>query len=85
MPDQERIRSVTDYIVLRPADDAPEGFLPAHQNGRWLDTRNSSPESRIRSLGLLGSEALPTDRVEERPDGAVAQVWEVRPVSLDGA
>jgi hypothetical protein len=76
----DKVRQVTDYIVLRPAADAPEGFLPAHQNGRWLDTRSSSPESRIRSLGLLGSQALPTDRVEERPDGAVAQVWEVSPL-----
>ena len=79
----DKIALVTDYIVLRPAADAPEGFLPAHQNGRWLDCRNTSPESRIRSLGLLGSHVEPTDRVEERPDGAVAQVWEVSPLNLD--
>lgn len=68
--------------MLRPAADAPPGFLPAHQNGRWFDTRTSSPESRIRSLGLFGSKAEPTDRVEERPDGAVAQVWEVSPLDV---
>lgn len=73
---------MSDYIVLRPAADAPEGFLPAHHNGRWLDTRTSSPESRIRSLGLFGTHAEPTDRVEERPDGVVAEVWEVRPMAL---
>jgi hypothetical protein len=70
---------VPDYIVLRPATDAPEDFLPAQLDGRWLDTRTESPEDRLRSLGFLYGRAESTDRVEERPDGAVAQVWEMHP------
>lgn len=76
---------MTDYIVIRPAADAPEGFVPAHQNGRWHDIRTATPEQRIRSLGLLFSRVEPTDRVEERPDGAVAQVWEVSPIDDAGS
>ena len=71
-----------DYIVIRSAADAPEDFLSAALDGRWLDTRNNSPEDRLRSLGLLSNKAVPTDRTEERGDGAVAQVWEIGPPEL---
>ena len=70
---------MTDYIVIRAASDAPEGFLSAALDGRWLDTRNNTPEDRLRSLGLLSNTVTPTDRTEERGDGAVAQVYEISP------
>jgi len=74
-------RGVTDYIVIRPAPDAPAFFLPANLDGRWLDTRTASAEDQVRrTLGLLSRQAVATDRTETRGDGAVAQVWEVRPV-----
>jgi hypothetical protein len=71
-----------DYIVIRSAADAPADFLSAALDGRWLDTRNNSPEDRLRSLGLLSNKSVPTDRTEERGDGAVAQVWEIGPPEL---
>jgi hypothetical protein len=73
---------MTDYIVIRAASDAPEGFLSAALDGRWLDTRNNTPEDRLRSLGLLSNKVTPTDRIEERGDGAVAQVYEISPSDL---
>lgn len=73
---------MTDYIVLRSAEDAPEGFLSAALDGRWLDTRSFSPEDRLRSLGLLSNKIVPTDRTEERGDGAVAEVWEIGPPEI---
>jgi hypothetical protein len=73
---------MTDYIVIRAASDAPEGFLSAALDGRWLDTRNNTPQDRLRSLGLLSNKVTQTDRTEERGDGAVAQVYEISPPDL---
>ena len=73
---------MTDYIVLRSTEDAPEGFLSAALDGRWLDTRSFSPEDRLRSLGLMSNKIVPTDRTEERGDGAVAEVWEIGPPEI---
>lgn len=70
---------MTDYIVLRPAPDAPEDFLPAHLDGRWIDTRTSSPQNQLRALGFVHGRAESTGRTEQRPDGAVAEVWELHP------
>ncbi len=70
---------MTDYIVIRAAEDAPEGFLSAALDGRWLDTRRFTPEDRLRHLGLLSNKVVPTERTEERGDGAVAEVWEIGP------
>lgn len=68
-----------DFIVIRAAADLPPGFLPPDQDGLWLDrsTLQSGPPP-----GVVMSEAVavPTGRFEVREyDGAVAEVWEVRP------
>lgn len=83
-----------DYVVIRPALNLPEGFLSKYWDGRWLD-RSDVPDAaereRIRrSLGVdvepgksapptVDVVAVPTGRIEMREDGAVAEVWEVRP------
>jgi hypothetical protein len=73
-----------DYIVIRPAADLPEGFLPEGWDGKWFD-RSEIPAGRAGGPVIGGPNrvssavAVPTDRLEFREDGAVAQVWEVRP------
>jgi hypothetical protein len=75
----------TDYIVIRPAADLPPGFLPPHQDGRWYDRASlppGPPPGSASPPGITVSEAVavPTGRFEVRDyDGAVAEVWEVRP------
>ncbi|MGH3372382.1 MAG: hypothetical protein ACRDPR_20535 [Nocardioidaceae bacterium] len=74
-----------DYIVIRPGAGLPPGFLPPDQNGLWLDRSTiqpgPAPGSEV-APGVVMSEAVavPTGRFEVRQDdGAVAEVWEVRP------
>lgn len=73
-----------DYIVIRPAADLPPGFLPAGEDGRWYE-RAAMPladeDQRANALvGYGGGIAVATGRFEVRDyDGAVAEVYEVRP------
>lgn len=69
-----------DYIVIRPAPDLPEGFLPASLDGIWYD-RNTIPIrlGAYSGPGIGEGVAVPAGRFEVRDDGAVAEVWEVRP------
>lgn len=75
------------YVVVRPAADLPAGFLPSDLDGRWYDM-DMVPKSVDHDydgdtwdwLGLAGGAvAVATDRFESREDGALAQVYEVRP------
>lgn len=69
-----------DYVVIRPAADLPPGAMPECFNGRWYDRARigpPSPDSAERSMGKFT--AVPAGRFEVRDDGAVAEVWEVRP------
>jgi hypothetical protein len=65
-----------NYIVIRPAPDLPPGFLPSQLDGRWYDG-NAIPHGARLQVG--GAVAVPTGRFEVRDDGAVAEVYEVRP------
>ena len=65
-----------DYVVIRPAADLPEGFLPPSWDGKWFD-RATLPETYAPIT--TGGVAVPSGRFEVREDGAVAEVWEVRP------
>lgn len=73
-----------DYIVIRPAHDLPPGFVPERENGRWYD-RTDMPEADIEQtadalIRYGGGVAVATGRFEVRDyDGAVAEVYEVRP------
>lgn len=76
---------VPDYIVLRRHPDLPEEFrLPEGYDGRWFDrsdlpVRATPPPAHARWAGL-GAVAVPAGRFEVRDyDGAVAEVWELRP------
>lgn len=80
------MNDIPDYVVLRPAPDAPEGFMPEKYNGLWLNRNEMEPAYRKRHVdsakehGLISTAtATPTGRFETRPDGAVAEVWEFRP------
>jgi hypothetical protein len=68
-----------DYIVIRPAPDLPPGFLPAREDGRWYD-RDNIPYGPPAGSSPGEAVAVPTGRFEVREyDGAVAEVYEVRP------
>lgn len=69
-----------DYVVIRPAADLPEGFLPKEWDGLWIDrsevrTTIAALAVAVESTALAGA----TGRFEVRDDGAVAEVFEVRP------
>ncbi|MFE2384478.1 hypothetical protein [Streptomyces misionensis] len=72
-----------DYIVIRPAPDLPPGFLPERENGRWYDRSTMPWASAETNLDALirydGGVAVATGRFEVRDDGAVAEVFELRP------
>lgn len=75
--------SEPDYIVIRPAADLPPGFLPEREDGRWYD-RGAMPQADAESnmdalIRYGGGVAVATGRFEVREDGAVAEVYEVRP------
>lgn len=65
-----------DYVVLRAHPDLPAGFLPERMEGLWLD-KSLVPFS----IGHSGSVAVavPIGEFEYRDDGAVAEIYEVRP------
>lgn len=79
--------SEPDYVVFRASIDAPEGFLPPGMDGRWVDRSElppPPPPDWVPPTDGSYSEAtaVPTRRFEVREyDGAVAEVWEVRPPS----
>lgn len=74
--------SEPDHVVLRPAPDLPKGFLPPRKDGLWLDraTLTTGPDDGHKTIAQLGGAvAVATGRFETREDGAVAEVFEIRP------
>lgn len=75
--------SEPDYVVIRAGEGLPDWFLPAGMEGRWIDRRDipeGPPPGGPLPEGFSESVAVPTGRFEIREwDGAVAEVWEVRP------
>lgn len=69
--------SAEDYIVVRPAPDLPPSFLPPGLDGKWVD-RTMLPEDAS-PYRWGDAVAVATGRFEARDDGAVAEVFEVRP------
>lgn len=77
---------IPDYVVLRAGPDLPEGWMPDHLEGRWYD-RNKvpfgapNPDAPDAPPGASKTTAVaePTGLLEVRDDGAVAEVWHVRP------
>ncbi|MCP9947353.1 hypothetical protein [Actinomadura madurae] len=71
-----------DYMVIRPAADLPDGFLPDGMDGKWFD-RSQLPkgpgDGHATTARMGGAVAVATGRFETREDGAVAEVYEVRP------
>ena len=68
--------SLPDYIVIRRGAGLPESFHLGDLEGRWFDLR----DPRAWALEWVGEAvAVPTGRCEVRDDGAVAEVYEVRP------
>jgi len=68
--------SESDYIVLRHGPDIPDEYRVERYEGRWYD-RAVISTSRI-SMGPPQAIAEPAGRFEQRDDGAVAEVWEIR-------
>lgn len=71
------------YLVVRAHPDLPDGFLPPDWEGRWIE-RSRIPMGPSVDRPLAPGEgrgvATAIDRYEIRDDdGAVAQVYEVRP------
>lgn len=68
-----------DHVVIRPAADLPAGFLPSRLDGLWLDRAGLSQVGAGQTATQGGAVAVPSGRFESRDDGAVAEVYEVRP------
>ena len=62
------------YVVIRVVGWVPG--LPADLDGKWFDLADIHTDYRPNRPGLVAYE---TSRFEEREDGALAQVWEIRP------
>jgi len=80
--------SEPDYVVVRRGPDMPDEWLmPDGLEGRWFDRAEMKPppppgwadEFRRRGGVVSTAAAVPTGRFEVREDGAVAEVWEIRP------
>jgi hypothetical protein len=84
------VNAEPDYVVMRASLDLPDGWMPPEMDGRWYD-RSSMPtraeaeaaakRSAFRAEGgtVTTAVAVPAGRFEVRDDGAVAEVWEIRP------
>lgn len=77
-----------DYVVVRRGPDMPDEWdMPPGLEGKWLDratmppppARDSMSDFRARGGVVTSAAAVPTGRFEVRDDGAVAEVWEIRP------
>lgn len=76
-----------DYVVVRRGLDMPEEWSMGDMDGKWLDRSTMPPPlppgalNRFREKGgvVSSATAVPTGRFETRDDGAVAEVWELRP------
>lgn len=66
-----------DYLVIRAAPDLPPGFLSPSLDGKWID-RSQLPEDGW-PYRWGDAVAVASGRFEAREDGAVAEVFEVRP------
>jgi hypothetical protein len=66
-----------DLVVIRAAADLPAGFLPSQMEGRWYDVTGWRPCRG--PIGIGSAVAVPLGRFEVSEDGAVAEVYEVRP------
>jgi hypothetical protein len=77
MSDQDAL----DYVVIRFADDLPEGAVPAEFNGMWVDVAQLAKDYGLdpQKATVMGHPTVLTDRQETRDDGTVGQVCEVRP------
>lgn len=69
-----------DQVVIRAAPGLPDGFVSDRLDGRVFDRSQTWTGLRLwwATMRLLPAAAVPDGR-EERDDGTVAQVWEVRP------
>lgn len=76
----QAIPSATTHIVLRPAPDLDEDFLPPRMDGEWIERSviYTGPQIDLYGPAAVAS-ARPTGRVELREDGAAAEVYEVGP------
>lgn len=76
-----------DYIVIRRGPDIPDEWrMPHGLGGRWFDRSTmpvggagSADAAREAGVTVGTAQAVPTGRFEYREDGAVAEVWEIRP------
>lgn len=68
-----------DWVVLRAAADLPPGALPAALDGVWIDKPRAMIDLDSSDTPRPFAVFLPTGRFEVRDDGAVAEVFEMRP------
>lgn len=76
-----------DYVVVRRGPDVPAEWSVGDVEGKWFDRSTMPPPpppealDRFRKDGgvVSGVAAVPTGRFETRDDGAVAEVFELRP------
>ena len=70
-----------DFMVVRFAPGLPKDALPEQYDGLWFDVSRWVKDDTLDPAHghVRGHRAVLTDRLETREDGAVGQVWEVRP------
>lgn len=72
------IPGATGYVVIRPAPDLPDGYMPRTMLGRWESRAGFYTQPLFHLAGISGTAtARATGRVEIREDGTVAEVYEV--------
>ena len=71
--------SEPDWIVFRPAVDVPADALPRGVDGWLLDRRGLPADGTMIHQSGIVLRFAPAGRFEARDDGAVAEVFEVRP------
>lgn len=78
-PNTLELVSEPDWIVFRPVADLPSGTIPADIDGWWVDRRGWPASGTLVHQSGFTAHFAPTGRFEMREDGAVAEVYEVRP------
>jgi hypothetical protein len=74
----EQEPSSTEFVVIRPQGDIADSDLASIYEGEWRKRADLADESGIDLDGPHGVvRAVPTDRVEQSPDGHLGQVYEV--------
>jgi hypothetical protein len=85
-PDEQPVEESTRFVVIRPEGDIADSDLASVFEGQWRERADLEDPSGIELDGPHGVvRAVPTDRVEQSPDGSLGQVYEVPETPGEGS